>query len=873
MAGNDDRFTGGDALTPGTLEHDVHQAMMSNELSGGRGAYRISNAVLAASGPSYGAFQYDLGGNARARELFEEIATTAVDAQGNRFISDRDLETIRNNLYQPFSRIEADPAAQQAYDRLRPAMNAALDSETGRRLINEDYVAGVDAKVEALNATIAAVPDAGNRAFLEQNRLAQLIILDTANQYGPAVNRGLRDFMGMDAQDDSMAMPGRRTAEQIGVNGSFGIEEMIRYKLETQYGQNDAGARDVLRRISNLVDAAGRENITLSEEDQTFLASGLRQYLVDNGRNPEMLNHRDLRGLRDLGVGTDRALQLNDTGRDVTALQEDLRRLGYAAGSDAAGTFDATTQAAVEALQRDRGLAETGVADQSVFNAIDQTVRALQQDLNDLGYKDARDRPLSIDGDFGPGTTHALQALQRDGGLEPTGVANEETLGAIATRLPDARTAALEAGQVTGPAPIVPQEPVPVTPAQTPAEAPAIVPPAAGDSGQRDGISTAPAAVDAPAVPAASGVTLTSAYELTQQYDHVKYGFGARDPDTGKVDCSGWVIELVNSSMAEVNEQAGRDVFSKADRFGPGEDVAASIVEKAVERSGVMLEGRDVNASNLREGMVIGEDNGQTDWDHGRFEGIDHITMVVRDPTDGQLKISQSRGGEGVELMPLQEYLDGKSRAQTELFATDPLHAARDLIQEQGQVQGPITPNRPADAEVDAPREAGQPLLREDSRGSAVRSLQESLNELGYSDAAGRALDADSIFGPRTEHAVRAFQQDKGLDVDGIVGPETRAALEQAREQARAGTAPAQCGREADSPSAATPALSGGAFLGSLFAAVKEGDIGQIRDALSNLSDTTVGRAFEEVRQSTEQRLAEQTASAPEKSTGPAPER
>jgi|GEM_PF-3932348 len=52
MAGNDDRFIGGDALPPGTLEHDVHQAMMSNELSGGRGAYRISNAVLAASGPS-----------------------------------------------------------------------------------------------------------------------------------------------------------------------------------------------------------------------------------------------------------------------------------------------------------------------------------------------------------------------------------------------------------------------------------------------------------------------------------------------------------------------------------------------------------------------------------------------------------------------------------------------------------------------------------------------------------------------------------------------------------------------------------------------------------------------------------------------------
>ncbi len=62
--------------------------------------------------------------------------------------------------------------------------------------------------------------------------------------------------------------------------------------------------------------------------------------------------------------------------------------------------------------------------------------------------------------------------------------------------------------------------------------------------------------------------------------------------------------------------------------------------------------------------------------------------------------------------------------------------------------------------------------LRRGSRGDAVMLLQGKLAGLGYS------LVADGIFGPRTENAVRSYQQARGLTVDGIVGPQTRAALE-----------------------------------------------------------------------------------------------
>ncbi len=63
-------------------------------------------------------------------------------------------------------------------------------------------------------------------------------------------------------------------------------------------------------------------------------------------------------------------------------------------------------------------------------------------------------------------------------------------------------------------------------------------------------------------------------------------------------------------------------------------------------------------------------------------------------------------------------------------------------------------------------------VLRRGMRGNAVRNLQLSLVRHGFS------LQVDGIFGPRTDDAVRRFQEWRGLVVDGIVGPASTAALE-----------------------------------------------------------------------------------------------
>ena len=63
------------------------------------------------------------------------------------------------------------------------------------------------------------------------------------------------------------------------------------------------------------------------------------------------------------------------------------------------------------------------------------------------------------------------------------------------------------------------------------------------------------------------------------------------------------------------------------------------------------------------------------------------------------------------------------------------------------------------------------PLVRKGDQNHPVKTLQYLLR------ARGHTVTVDGIFGPKTDAAVRGFQQQKGLAVDGIVGPVTWRAL------------------------------------------------------------------------------------------------
>ncbi|PWT74004.1 MAG: hypothetical protein C5B60_07415 [Chloroflexi bacterium] len=83
----------------------------------------------------------------------------------------------------------------------------------------------------------------------------------------------------------------------------------------------------------------------------------------------------------------------------------------------------------------------------------------------------------------------------------------------------------------------------------------------------------------------------------------------------------------------------------------------------------------------------------------------------------------------------------------------------------------PPTPSPPV--QPLPPQQVQRPTLRTGSRGEDVRELQQLLNRHGASPP----LIVDGSFGPRTDVAVRAFQNRRSLVVDGIVGPRTWAAL------------------------------------------------------------------------------------------------
>lgn len=257
------RFTGGDHLKPEDgLKYYIHQAMMVNELSGGHGAYKISNAEKAASGPSFGPIQYDIGSNVKGQKLLEQIAREATDSKGNRFISDNEIKQMQIHLYKPFNKMSAED--KQVYQNLKPKLNQALASETGISLINQDYDKALNDKVNKVNNVISKITNPDNKKFLQSNMQAQVFIADIRNQYGDKVNDALKEFLSQSKEDNGVRLPGGR---QVKVEGKLDMEDLKNFRMNTAYGvQHPSDAR---RRDNNIeeITAPTREK-SLSQADK-----------------------------------------------------------------------------------------------------------------------------------------------------------------------------------------------------------------------------------------------------------------------------------------------------------------------------------------------------------------------------------------------------------------------------------------------------------------------------------------------------------------------------------------------------------------------------------------------------------------------------
>lgn len=332
-------------------------------------------------------------------------------------------------------------------------------------------------------------------------------------------------------------------------------------------------------------------------------------------------------------------------------------------------------------------------------------------------------------------------------------------------------------------------------------DAPARSAPAAAQTVAPAAVAAGAAALAATASAGAAGqkgpgISLDAAYKAGVQYDDVKYainiessqyyrgnGITGKNVAQGYIDCSGWVGTLLNKTQDEINQKAGHAVFADADKIKLGFAGSGGIVQQAYKDSGVLLQRDDIlKPGALKEGMVIGLDTAKTKHEH--WNGIDHIVMVVRDPNTDTLLISQSTGKLGVHTMPVEDYLKQvKDHPNWKLFASDPLHQARGLLENRSQTheqaKGVAEP-KPAAQEKPA---SGNELHRQGDHSEGVRRAQEQLGHLGYVGADGKPLVEDGKFGRNTDAAVRQLQKDNGLAADGVIGPKTLEAIRDARDR------------------------------------------------------------------------------------------
>lgn len=159
-------------------------------------------------------------------------------------------------------------------------------------------------------------------------------------------------------------------------------------------------------------------------------------------------------------------------------------------------------------------------------------------------------------------------------------------------------------------------------------------------------------------------------YERTREMMRrgVRYGFGSRGLDSGKIDCSGFVGGTQAEAMEAANKQAGKEIFTQAQIDKMRNGTSESIIDQVSRQSGMLLTNQQITAASLQPGMMIGLDTGNKGFDKGRARGIDHIAQVVVDPETGRKMIAESQSKAGVTMTPVDEWLERNQKHK--LYAT-----------------------------------------------------------------------------------------------------------------------------------------------------------------------------------------------------------
>ena len=120
---------------------------------------------------------------------------------------------------------------------------------------------------------------------------------------------------------------------------------------------------------------------------------------------------------------------------------------------------------------------------------------------------------------------------------------------------------------------------------------------------------------------------------------HVTYGWNSKNSRSGSIDCSGWVTEMNKTALGGLSGQARTNM--EAIVRGGQQGGAAGLIQ-AGESLGFGIDGGqlDPRLGRVKENMMIGLSVGG--HAKGRYKNIGHVVQTYRDPTTGELMVSES---------------------------------------------------------------------------------------------------------------------------------------------------------------------------------------------------------------------------------------
>jgi peptidoglycan hydrolase-like protein with peptidoglycan-binding domain len=339
------------------------------------------------------------------------------------------------------------------------ATTAPQEAVTTATTAPQDAVAAAEARVEAAQAGVTGAQDAVTAAgeqfcsettgYIEALDRYGKLFTEEAATVGDVKTGGAdlvepRESVASAASDVGEAKTALAEAEQELVDAQAALAEAI----ATASSVPTSSTTPATTTTTTIVPPATIERVQQAEDDLAQTAEGITNATPLTEATSEYnsaafaLQIAWLKLLSDAGCLTDeqQAQAVELVTAYTTTLQTELQQVGYYDGS-VDGIYGPQTVDAVERLQADTGLRQTGFVDMATGQALDDKLAELGQQAAaaEMTHTAAVQTVLTlagfwtggIDGQWTDELTTALQAFQTALGVEPTGVVDAATLAAF----------------------------------------------------------------------------------------------------------------------------------------------------------------------------------------------------------------------------------------------------------------------------------------------------------------------------------------------------------------------------------------------------------------------------------------------------------